>query len=129
MVLIMRALIGLLGLFTMMIGLTFLLMPLSGAASFFISPVGTQGLATIRADFPGFFIGASVFALYAAWRARGAPLLVPLILIAIAFLGRIVSIIADGTTSTTFPPMIAELLMMVLMIAAYRVFGHDGQRN
>jgi hypothetical protein len=123
----MRGMIGLLGLFNMAIGLMFLLTPMKAAAGFFIAPINIQGFATIRADFPGFFIGASLFAMYGAWKARGAPLLVPLVLIAIAFSGRIVSIFADGTSATTFPPMIAELAMMSLLGWGYRTFGHNGK--
>ena len=79
-------------------------------------------MATLRADFPGFFIGASIFALLAAIRGRSAPLQVPLALLALALTGRGVSLIVDGVGPHALPPMIAEAVMLALLSVAYRVF-------
>ena len=53
---VMRVVIGLIAVFNIAIGLGFLLNPAKLAGQFFLSPLGSQGLATLRADFPGFFI-------------------------------------------------------------------------
>jgi hypothetical protein len=119
----MRVIIGLLGLFNITIGLGFLLMPEKLAAAFFLSPIGTQGLATLRADFPGFFIGAALFALWGAWRADPRPLLVPLVMLALALTGRIVSVANDGMAPTALAPMLVEFVMIVLLMLAVRVFA------
>lgn len=120
---VMRAVIGLVGLFNLGIGLGFLLAPQKLAAGFFIIPLGTQGLATLRADFPGFFIGAAVFTLIAARRGEARPLLVPIVIIGLALLGRCLSLAADGTPLTALPPMLVETLMLVLLALAYRQFS------
>lgn len=119
----MRIVIGLLGLFNIAIGLGFLLAPQKLAAAFFLSPVGTQGLATLRADFPGFFIGAAVFALIGAWRADARPLMVPLVMLGLALFGRIVSIIGDGMAPTAVQPMLVEVVMIALLALAARSFA------
>jgi hypothetical protein len=118
----MRITVGLVGLLTAAIGLGFLFSPVAFGALFFVEPVGVQGLATLRGDFPGFFIGASIFALVGAYRAEPAPLLVPIVLLAIVLFGRIVSIVADGTGPDTFPPMVAEAVMIAMLEAARRTF-------
>lgn len=120
-----RVLIGLVGLFNITIGLGFMLVPEKLAAAFFLSPIGTQGMATLRADFPGFFIGASVFALLGAWSGKSRPLLVPILMLGLAFFGRIVSIALDGVAPTTAQPMIVEAVMLTILILGWRTFDRE----
>ncbi len=120
---VMRVIIGLLGLFNIAIGLGFLLMPEKLAAAFFLSPVGTQGLATLRADFPGFFIGAALFALWGAWRVDPRPLLVPIVMLGLALAGRCVSLAADGMAPTALAPMLVEFVMIMLLMLGVRSFA------
>lgn len=123
----MQILVGLVGLFNILIGLSFLFNPAKMAAEFALSPLGTQGMATMRADFPAFFLTGAVFSLIAAWRADRRPLLVPLMLLTLALLGRFVSIAFDGTVPTTVPPMIVEAAMIALLGLAYHAFGKSAQ--
>ena len=120
--------IGLVGLFNIVIGLGFLFTPGKMAAEFAISPVGTQGMATMRADFPSFFLTVAVFSLIGAWRANRAPLLVPLVLMSIALFGRFVSIALDGTAPTTLFPMMVEAVTIALLILASNTFGKSAQK-
>jgi hypothetical protein len=117
-----RLVIGLIGLFNILIGLGFLLVPAKLGAAFFLEPLGTQGLATLRADFPGFFIGASVFALAGAWSGRAQPLLVPILMLGLALFGRFVSIAIDGMAPTAIQPMVAEAVMVTLLLLGWRTF-------
>jgi hypothetical protein len=80
-------------------------------------------MATTRADFPAFFVTGAVFSLLGAWRADPKPLLVPLMLLTVAIFGRFISIALDGTAPTTFPPIIAEAVMIGLLVTAYRAFA------
>lgn len=120
---VMRGVIGLVGLFNISIGLLFLLQPAKLAEAFFLSPLGSQGLATLRADFPGFFIGASVFALVGAWRADADALKVPLLMLGLALFGRFVSLALDGVGPQAVPPMVIEAVMIGLIIVARRSFA------
>ncbi|PZU50233.1 MAG: hypothetical protein DI568_03670 [Sphingomonas sp.] len=123
MTLAMRLIIGLVGLFNAALGLMFLVNPAKMAADFSLSPIGTQGLATVRADMPAFFLVGGLFALLGALRTDPSPLKVPILLLAIALFGRTVSLIADGTAPTAYPPMIAEAVMIVLLLVGQRVFA------
>lgn len=120
---IMRVVIGLVGLFNLAVGIGFLFVPQQLAAAFFLSPIGTQGMATLRADFPGFFIGASVFALLGAWRADARLLLVPMLMLGLALTGRVVSIALDGMAPTAIQPMVVEVVMLALLLVARRSFA------
>lgn len=123
---LLRLLIGLVGLFNLLIGLSFFLRPAQLAEKFFLIPQGAQGLATIRADFTAFFVTASLCALWGAWRAEARPLLVPILLLAIALSGRCLGIVADGISETTLPPMAVEAIMVAILVAGYRNFGRRG---
>lgn len=116
-----RGLVGLVGLFMLFMGARFLISPAEMGAQFFLAPQGAQGLASIRADFTGFFLGVGFFALYGAWKERRDALLVPLFLLIVAIIGRIVGIIADGITPTTFAPMIGEAIMIAILAFGYKV--------
>ncbi len=120
---VMRVVIGLVGLFNVAIGVAFLVAPLKPAAAFFLSPIGSQGMATLRADFPGFFIGASVFALLGAWRGEARPLLVPMLMLGIALFGRVISILIDGMAPTAIQPMTVEAVMIGVLALGYRRFS------
>jgi hypothetical protein len=120
---VMRVVIGLIGLFNIVIGLGFLLNPAQLAGQFFLSPLGSQGLATLRADFPGFFITGGAFALIGAVRKDGNALLVPLLLLSIAIIGRALSLAMDGAAPTAWPPMIAEAVMISALLLARRSFA------
>lgn len=119
----MRFVLVLVGLLNIAIGLGFLLTPHLLAEKFFVSPVGTQGLATIRADFPAFFLTGGACALIGAWRASTSPLLVPLALLGCALTGRFVSLALDGAAPAALAPMIAEMLMIAALALAYRSFA------
>lgn len=123
----MQILISLVGLFNIVIGLSFLFTPAKMAVEFAISPVGTQGMATMRADFPSFFLTVAAFSLIGAWRADRTPLLAPLALMSLALLGRFVSIALDGTAPTTLLPMMVEAVTIALLGLAYRTFGKSTQ--
>jgi hypothetical protein len=119
---VMRVAIGLIAVFNIAIGVGFLLNPARLAGQFFLSPLGSQGLATLRADFPGFFIGASVFALVGAWTGQARPLLVPILMLSLALFGRFVSIAIDGMAPTAVQPMVAEAVMVTLLLLGWRSF-------
>jgi hypothetical protein len=119
---ILRLLIALAGLAFIAIGLLFLVHPAEMAKQFFLEPIGSQGLATLRADFPGFFITGGAFALLGALRRDAGLLRVPMVLLAIALFGRSVSLVFDGVAPTAFPPMVVEAVMLALIVAGAKSF-------
>jgi hypothetical protein len=123
-----RAVIGLAGLFNLVLGLGFLIDPAQAGLRFFLLSLGTQGLATMRADFTAFFVTGGTFALIAAWRTWRTPLLVPLMLLGIALGGRMISLIADGAPGKAFPPMAAEALMIAILALGWRYFDAKAAR-
>ncbi|WP_353217670.1 DUF4345 family protein [Sandarakinorhabdus sp.] len=117
---ILRIAVGLIAVFNIAIGLMFLFNPAGVAAQFFLIPDGGQGMATLRADFPGFFITGGVFALIGSWQRDARALLVPMLLLAIALTGRCVSLLADGIGPAAIQPMVAEAVMISVLALARR---------
>lgn len=120
---VMRALVFLVAAFNILMGVGFLLQPSRLAQGFFLTPEGSQGLATLRADFTAFFIVGGAFAAYGAWRGRGGPLVVPLALLGVALVGRFVSLALDGMAPGAYVPMAIEAVMIAVLLGARAVFG------
>jgi len=118
----MQGVIGVVGLFNMLVGFGFLFRPDRLAQQFAVVPLGAQGLATMRADFPAFFLTGALFALIGAWRADPKPLVVPLVLVGIAIFGRFVGVVVDGHIPATFAPMIAEAGMIAALLLARKTW-------
>ena len=122
--LILTALIFIEGLFFLVMGVGFLLMPASTVTSFHLTADGAGGLAVLRADFPAlFFVGGGAM-IWGAWKRNGDLLLVPAAIFGIALFGRIVSVFADGTYPGFRPPMLVEALAVILSLVASRVLPH-----
>ena len=119
----MRVLVALVALFNIVMGVGFLTDPAGSALTFYLAPLGTQGMATLRADMTGFFLVAGGAAALGAWRIDPRPLLVPVALFAIAITGRAVSLIAERAPAIAFPPMVVEALMIAILVAARRAFA------
>lgn len=122
--LILTALLFLFGLFNLLLGIGFLTDPVGLGTQFNLSPVGTGGLAVLRADLTAFFLVAGACQLWGGWRRNGDLLLVPALLFGIAFTGRAVSAALDGAAPGFAMPMAVEALQVVLAIAAWRVLPH-----
>ena len=122
---VVRVVVGLIGLFNIVLGVGFLLDPAQAGLRFFLTSLGTQGMATMRADFTAFFVTGGVFALVAAWRAWRLPLLAPLSLLSIAIVGRMISLVADGAPTIACTPMAAEAIMIAVLAWGWRTFDAE----
>jgi hypothetical protein len=122
---VVRVSVGLVGLFNIVLGLGFLVDPAQAGLRFFLTSLGTQGMATMRADFTAFFVTGGAFAMIAAWRAWRWPLCVPLTLLSIAIVGRAISLVADGAPGIAFTPMAVEALMIAMLGLGWFMFDAE----
>lgn len=124
MIVILRALLFLGGLFYVLMGIGFLLDPVGSGADFGIAPQGVMGLASIRADMTAFFIVAGGCLIWGAWARKGDPLLVSAALMGTALLGRIVTLATDGAHDGFILPMIVEAVTVIIALFCSRVLPH-----
>jgi hypothetical protein len=111
---------SLVALFGLALGLMFYLLTEQAAAMFFVAPLGPAGLATLRADMSAFFLVGAAFALHAAITGRGAGLLVPGALYAVAISGRALNLGLAGSYPDAATPMIVEAALIGLCWFGYR---------
>lgn len=121
---LLRAAILLAGLFFVLIGVGFMLDPAGSAADFGVSPVGTMGLASLRADFTAFFLVAGGCMIWGAWKRNGDPLVISALLFGIAFVGRLVNLVAIGAYDGFWMPMAVEAAAVILSLAGSKVLPH-----
>ncbi|QIG53872.1 DUF4345 domain-containing protein [Altererythrobacter sp. BO-6] len=124
MILMLRALLFVGGLFFVLMGIGFLLDPVGSGANFGIAPQGTMGMASIRADMTAFFIVAGGCLIWGAYARKGDPLLVSAALMAIALVGRVVTLIADGPHDLFWQPMLVEAVTVIVALICSRVLPH-----
>lgn len=111
-----RALVGLIGLLSLMSVGTHWFRVESLVAERGLAAVGDIGRANIRADIGGMFLAIGLFCLFAAARANKAALLAAIALVSSALLGRFVSVAIDGGSQRVYSPMIVEAVVVAVLL-------------
>lgn len=120
---ILRGLLGLVGVGGLLLALQFWLNPAGPAAKLGLAPEGALGMATLRADMAGFFGVAGGFALAAAIRNRGEWLTAPLAMILVALVGRLITVAAQGLAPEMVQPIVVEAVLAVLLAVGRKSLG------
>jgi arylsulfatase/uncharacterized sulfatase len=115
-----RGVLGLAGVFFLLVFLRSWSAPAALAATFGLDPLGAVGLATVRADVGGFFGAGALITLAAAVRGRGDWLWPVLLLLGLAIVGRAIGLMVDGVLPMLIPPMVVEALLILMVAGARR---------
>ena len=110
----MRIIVGLVGVLAILLAARFFQSPAAPAAMLGVNPLGELGIATLRGDFGAFFGVCGILALAAAIRNSAALVTAPLLAIALALTGRIVSYAIDGGGAPVLQPMLVELTLLIV---------------
>ena len=121
---IVRGLVGVAGLLGLLVAARLLMQPEATGLKLGLTPVGSLGLATLRADVAGFFAVTGGLSLFAAWKNDRALVLAPLLLIGAALAGRCITLVAQGVSPELVPPMVIEATLLVLLAFARRTLGN-----
>jgi len=111
---VIRILVGLAGVATSYLAITFFYDPVMPAAMLGVKAVDVLGIATLRGDFAGFFGVCGILALAAAVRNAASFMTAPVLIIGIAFCGRGLSYALDGGGMRVIQPMIVEYILLVI---------------
>lgn len=117
---VLRVVLGLAGLLFIVIGLAFWANPATPAARLGIEAASALGTSSLRADMAAFFGVAGLLTLAAVIRANARLLTAPLMMIAVALTGRIITVIIDGYTPDMMQPMLIEAVLLALLAAGRR---------
>lgn len=121
---ILRIALILIGLLMIGIGFGFLTNPATIGPDFGLSPIGNQGMSSLRGDFTAYFWVAGAALVLGAWRRNGNLLLVPVALLGITFAVRALSLVIDGPYDGWVAPMAVEAVTVTLAFIGSRMLPH-----
>ena len=116
--LITRGLVGLVGALSILTALGLWFNMEASVARMGIEPIGLVGRATVRADIAGLFVGIGVMMLMAAWKSSRSWAFGALVLTSGALAGRILSLLIDGSSAESWPPIVVEAVAVSLLLWA-----------
>jgi len=120
-----RVMVGLVGLLAVLGAVQVWVSPAAFAGRLGLSAADSLGLATLRADLGGFFGVAGALALAAALRDRRSLLIAPLIALAIALVGRLVTLAIAGYSPNMLAPIIVEAVLLAILALGRRGLSHS----
>ncbi len=122
--LVLTGIIFLGGLLFTFIAANFLIRPDVEGAAFGIAATTKTGLAAIRGDMTAFFAITGLSMLYGAWKRNGDILLIPAFMLGCALLGRLITLVVNGSDEGFFMPMVVEAVFVVACLIGSRLLPH-----
>ena len=113
---IVRGVLGLQGALAVLVAVSIFLDPVKVAAQLGVSPIGSLGVATIRADLGSLFAGAGLFMLAAALRGDRWFLLPPIVFTSLALAARAASMSLSGFEPALVEPMVVEAVTLTILL-------------
>jgi Domain of unknown function (DUF4345) len=126
-VIVIRIVLALIATFFIVIGLRFMLTPDAMAWEFFVTPIGADGLSTIRGDLGGTFIGIGALIVLGLRPFATRWLHAAALIIAAVALGRIVGLAFDGFAESAAIACVVEIVFVVLLEVGARRLGNMPQ--
>ncbi len=110
---------------TMLLGLGTMSMfaPRRMVKNFAIEPIGVAGLNTIRSLIGGLFIASVALLVYGLASGETLGFLAVALLLGAVAVGRVVGLLADGFDQAVVPPLLVELVIIAVLIAAHHHLG------
>lgn len=115
---VLRVLVGVIGVLALLLAIRIWLGPAEPAAKLGLQAVGGLGLSTLRADVGGFFAAGGLFALMGAIRSDARLLTPPLVLLALALAGRVLTVGLNGYAPEMLQPMVVEAVLVTVLFLA-----------
>lgn len=90
-----------------------------------VSADNAAGRGTISGDFGAFFFTAAGAAALALFNGKSNLLWVPVSLLGLTFIGRIFEVSSTGIGESTMQPIIIEVVLVVMLLAALKLSKQD----
>ena len=105
------------------LGVRSMFMPTNMGDAVGLTPVGTPGLSEIRSVLGGFFLACVTMLIIGLATDETLWFLAVAILMAAAAIGRLVGIATDGFDKAVLPPLIIEIVLGAILLAAHFVLN------
>ena len=102
------------------VGIGFWALPEKAALGFHLEAVGVAGLATLRADLGGLFVGAALLCIAGAWTKRGALLMATAVILGAVVTGRLIALVANGVVEGFASNLAIEVAAIAALLACAR---------
>ena len=122
---LLQGLVGLSCLFLVGLGTRTMFAPKSMVEILAVQPEGPAGLNTIRGFLGGLFVGSSILLATGLATGNTTFFLAVATVMGVVVVGRLVGISADGFDKKVVFPLVAELFMVAVFIAAHTQLGPD----
>ena len=114
-----KVVVGLMALLFLFMGVNLMFDPVGGAPGFSLTPLGADGLNTIRGDLGGMFVTAAVLLVLGIIQQKAQWFYAGAILMGVIAFGRLIGFVVDGGPSdVTMPAFIAELVFLAILTFA-----------
>ncbi len=114
-----QILVGLATVMLLGLGAMSMFAPRRMVKNFAVEPIGTPGLSTIRSVIGGLFLASVAMLVYGLAAGQTLGFIAVALLLGVVAFGRVVGIIADGFDKAVLPPLVVELVIISVLIAAY----------
>jgi len=114
-----QILVGLATLMLTGLGTMSMFAPRRMVKNFAIEPVGNAGLSTIRSVIGGLFLASVTMLAFGLFAGQTLGFVAVALLLGVVAFGRIVGIVSDGFDKAVVPPLVVELVIITVLLAAY----------
>ncbi len=114
-----QILVGLATLMLLGLGTMSMFAPRRMVKNFAIEPIGTAGLSTIRSVIGGLFIASVAMLGFGLATGHTLGFVAVALLLGVVAFGRIVGIVTDGFDKAVVPPLVVELVIIGVLLAAH----------
>lgn len=118
-----QILVGLATLMLLGLGTMSMFAPRRMVKNFSIEPVGAAGLSTVRSVIGGLFIASVAMLVFGLVTGQALGFLAVALLLGVVAFGRVVGIVSDGFDRAVVPPLVVEMIIIAVLIAAYAQLG------
>lgn len=114
-----KVVVGLIALLLLVMAFNLMFDPADSALGFNVTPIGIDGLGTLRADLGGMFLASAVLLVLGLVQQKAQWFYAVAILMGLIALGRLIGFVLDGGPSdVTLPAFIAELVFVAILTFA-----------
>lgn len=114
-----QILVGLATVMLLGLGTMSMFAPRRMVKNFAIEPIGTAGLSTIRSVIGGLFIASVAMLAFGLITGQTLGFVAVALLLGVVAFGRIVGIATDGFDKAVVPPLVVELIIIGVLLAAH----------
>lgn len=118
-----QILVGLATVMLLGLGTMSMFAPRRMVKNFAIEPIGTAGLSTIRSVIGGLFIASVAMLAYGLTTGQTLGFVAVALLLGVVAFGRIVGIVTDGFDKAVVPPLVVELVIIGVLLAAHTLLN------